>query len=145
MSGILGTNAALPIDINLILQIAVLLLLVLGLKFERDGKLFRHGVTMSSAVILHLSAALLVMFPSFIRYFGMLTTVYSLGVIITWAHVVAGLSAMILGIYIVAMWRFQTHPKMNCASRKRLMKPTLVLWILTLILGISFYVYYYVK
>jgi len=144
MSGILGTKASLIYDINLLLQIAILLLLLLGYKFKRDKNLMRHGLTMAVAVILHTIAILLVMIPSFITYFGiLLRDTASPGVTITWVHAIMGILAEILGIFLVAIWRFRPQPKMACAKWRWLMKPLLALWTFALILGIAFYAYYY--
>lgn len=91
---------------------------------------------MAAAVILHISSILLITGPSFIIYFNTPTRdIRNFGLIITWIHAIVGLLSAILGIYLVATWRFQAPPKMDCARRKRLMKPTLTLWALTLILG----------
>ena len=144
MSGILGTRASLLYDINLLLQIATLLLLVLGYKYVKDNKLRRHGLTMAVATILHTSSVLLIMVPSFIAYFGILIGDFrNLGVIITWIHAVVGILTMMFGIYLVAIWRFQPPARMICARKKWLMRPTLALWAFALILGITFYAYYY--
>lgn len=123
------------------IQIAVLFLLLIGYKFVREGKLRRHGLTMSAAVILHVAFILLVMVPSFVTFFGALADVTSPGVIITWIHVLTGIYATVVGIYLVSAWRFQSES--TCMRRKNRMKPLLVLWTIALILGIAFYAYYY--
>jgi hypothetical protein len=117
----------------------------MGFKLIKDKKLRNHGVTMGIAVILHTIPIILVMIPSFLIYSNiMIKGISSPGVIITWVHVIAGVSAEILGIFLVAEWRFRLPPKMTCAKRRRLMIPALILWSFALILGIAFYVYYYV-
>jgi hypothetical protein len=142
MSGLLGTRASLQYDLSLLIQIAVLLLLLLGYKYVREGKLRRHGLTMSAAVTLHVASIILIMVPSLVIHFGVLfTDVTSPGVIITWIHLPIGIYAAYVGISIVVNWRFRSESL--CMRKANMMKPLLVLWTIALFLGIAFYVYYY--
>lgn len=144
MSGFLGTRADPLKDLNLIMQVAILIVLLVGYIFKKDGKLMKHGVAMSTAVMLHTILIFLVMIPSLVLNSALLLEFSQFGVIITWIHVLAGIFAEISGLYLVGMWRFRSPPFMNCVKKKKLMKPLLILWVLALILGIMFYIYYYV-
>lgn len=144
MSGILGTNANLSQDITLLSQIAILLILLVGYKSVKDKKLLSHGRTMTAAVILHTLTIVPVMIPSFILYFDvLLTSPFSPGILITWIHVIVGLLAELLGVFLVSEWRFRPLSTMTCIKRKRVMGPLLMMWTSASILGIAFYVYYY--
>jgi len=145
MSGLLGTGADVLQDITLFLEVIILVLLLAGYILVRTKKLRHHGVIMSAAVILHTVTIFIVMVPSFVVYFEiLLRDISSPGVIITWVHFVAGTLADVLGIFLVAEWRYRPSPKMTCVKRRRLMKLLLALWILALALGLAFYIYYYV-
>lgn len=144
MSWFLGTRADPLKDLTLIMQVIILIVLFIGYIFKKDGKLMKHGATMSTAVLLHTISILLVMIPSLAMGFALLFDFSQIGVIITWIHILAGIFAWIFGLYLVSVWRFRPPPLMNCVKKKKFMKPLLILWILALILGIAFYVYYYV-
>jgi len=145
MSGLLGTGARFEVDIIFLLEIAVLAILIVGYNYKKNKKLRTHGLTMTTAVILHTAAILTVMIPSVVMYGGLfLAEITNPGVILTLIHIFAGSIADAIGIFLVAEWRFRQPPKMTCIKRKRLMKPLLGLWILALILGVVFYVVYYV-
>ena len=139
--GILGTGAGLPNDITLLMQIAILLLLLLGYIYKRSGKLRKHGLIMGSAVILHLITIFAVMIPSFAINFSLLREP-SVGVIVTWIHVIIGATAIALGTRLVLSWRFSNEVA-ECRKNKKVMRPLLVLWAASLILGIAFYFIYY--
>jgi len=144
--GFLGTKAPVQYDVALLLEIVIMIILLLGYKAKRDKKLRLHGLYMSAAVILHTILVVSVMIPSFVIYFSLLTRdITSPGVIVTWFHAIVGILADILGIYIVAEWRFQPPPQMACTRRKGLMKPLLALWLLALFTGIGFYAIYYLR
>jgi len=142
MLGFFRAEAALQFDITLLLQIVVLLMVILGYNFARSREYRRHGLMMTSAVILHAVTILLVMVPSFVLNFGILVTEPTMpGVMITWVHAAAGIIALAMGIFLISNWGFRSESE--CMRRKRMMKPLLGLWVLALVLGISFYVYYY--
>lgn len=143
MAGFFGTRAEAVVDFSLLLQIIILFVLFLGYKFKVDKKLRNHGIVMSIALFLHTFSILIVMVPSLLNYSGLLFTDFSnVLVIITWLHAPIGLLAVILGIFLVAKWKFDALVE-KCAKRKHLMKPVMVLWIFSLFLGIAFYIYGY--
>ena len=143
MSGFLGTKAAPLYDVNLILQIIILIILVSGRKFAKDKKLIIHGRTMTTLLVLHTLAIVLIMIPSFITNFGALLTVSDPRAIITWIHTIVGSSVEVIGVYLVTKWRFQPKALAVCVKNKKFMKPTFILWGLSATLGIVFYLVYY--
>ena len=143
MLGFLGTGAGVQYDANLILQIAILVLLVIGRRLAKNRKLLTHGKAMGALLLLHTIAILLAMLPSFLTNFGSLRNISDPRVIITWIHIILGTSAEALGVFLVSKWRFQPKSVAACVKRGSLMKSTFILWTLSAVLGIVFYIVYY--
>jgi len=144
MTGILGTNAHLGADINLILQIIMLLFLIIGMVYKNKRKFKIHGSIMGIAVILHVLTFLIVMVPPFFEGFNYFITATSdLRVQMTLAHAVPGAIAMILGIMLIEVWALRPSNIAACSRRKRLMDATVLLWLVSLIFGIATYFAFY--
>ena len=145
MTGIFGTGAVLQTDINLILQIVMFLIIVIGLFYKNKRKFKIHGGIMGIAVILHILSFLLVMGPSLYENYDFFTTDTSeLGVQTTWIHAVPGAIAMIMGIILVGAWALRPSNIAACSRMKRLMDITTLLWLISLIFGITTYMVFYV-
>jgi len=145
LAGIFGTRAVLQTDINLILQIVMFLIIVIGLVYKNKRKFKIHGGLMGIAVILHVISFLLVMGPSFSEGYDFFTTATSeLGVQTTWIHAVPGAIAMIMGIVLVGAWALRSSNIAACRRMKRLMDITVLLWLVSLIFGIATYLVFYV-
>lgn len=143
--GFLGTLAGTAVDLTLVIQIIVLFILLLGYKYKINMKFRNHGITMSIAVLLHLISIFAIMIPSMINFSNLLITeIASIPIIITWIHAILGILSTIIGIFLVAEWRFRAPPNMTCIKRKPLMKPLIIMWVSGLILGIIIYIYAYV-
>lgn len=95
---------------------------------------------MLSALVLHILTVLVVMIPSFGVFFSDVSAVNFADavVIATLIHVSAGLSAALLGIWIVGSWHLQTSVA-TCFRKKRFMDLTISLWSLAILLGIILY------
>jgi cytochrome bd-type quinol oxidase subunit 1 len=138
MSGPLG-KAPVTSDIAFFLEIAVIIILFFGrFRLARRQRLVAHGYTTMSAVILHACSVALVMIPSLAISLDLLADLQNPTIIITWIHVPIGLTALILGIFLVTVWRFRP-PATSCFKRKRLMRPLFWLWTLSVTLGILIY------
>ena len=145
MTGIFGTGAVLQTDVNLILQIVMFLIIVIGLVYKNKRKFKIHGGIMGIAVILHVISLLLVMGPSFSEGYEYFTTATSdVGVQTTWIHAVPGAIAMIMGIILVGAWALRPSNIAACSRRKRLMDITVLLWLISLMFGITTYLVFYV-
>lgn len=143
MTGFLGTEAPWTSDIALLLEIAILIILFTSrFRFARSKKFVKHGYAMTSAVILHAATILLVMVPSFTLYVPSLGSLSAVWLIILFVHIPAGLIAWIIGLFLVATWRFRSEAEMTCMKRSRLMRPLFWLWVFALILGIALYAHY---
>ena len=144
MTGIFGTGALFQTDINLILQIVMFLIIIIGLVYKNKRKFKIHGSIMGIAVILHVLTFLTVMVPPFLESFDYFVTMTSdFKVQMTLAHAVPGAIAMILGIVLVEMWAIRPSNIATCSRRKRFMDVTIVLWLVSLIFGIATYFAYY--
>jgi len=145
LTGIFGTEAVLQTDINLILQIVMFLIIVIGLVYKNKRKFKIHGGIMGIAVILHILSLLVVMGPSFSENYEYFTTGTSdVGVQTTWIHAVPGAIAMIMGIVLVGAWALRPSNIAACSRRKRLMDITVLLWLISLMFGITTYLVFYV-
>ena len=145
MTGIFGTGALLQTDINLILQIVMFLIIIIGLVYKNKMKFKIHGGLMGIAVILHVLSLLVVMGPSFSEGYEHFTTATSdLGVQTTWIHAIPGAIAMIMGTFLVVAWALRPSNIAACSRRKRLMDITTLLWLISLTFGIATYLVFYV-
>jgi uncharacterized membrane protein YozB (DUF420 family) len=130
---------------SLVIQIVVLALLVYGATFISKTKFRKHGIIMSTAIILHLVMIFAIMIPSFILavvpgyIVPMPLEVISL---ISLVHGVTGVASMILGVGLVGAWRFNKEVT-GCFKRKPYMLWTRAVWIIALILGIVIYAFFY--
>jgi hypothetical protein len=140
MVGFLG-KAPLTSDIALFLEVAIIIALFVGrFKFARNKRFRAHGLTLTAAVGVHALSILLVMIPSFaVSLDILLKDFFSPAIIITWVHAPLGLAILILGVYLVSVWRFQS-PEATCYKRARLMRPLWLLWVFNLVLGLLLYI-----
>jgi uncharacterized membrane protein YozB (DUF420 family) len=139
MSGLFGTSAPIASDLNLLLQILIFVLLVVGNRFARTktkSSLQKHGRIMTVAVVLNTLSILLLMGPSF---FGGLDFVLEESVFtgfpLTLIHHSFGLAAEILGIVFI----FRKFGKV-----RMWMRLTSLFWLLSFVLGVFFYLRYFV-
>jgi uncharacterized membrane protein YozB (DUF420 family) len=145
LTGIFGTGAFFQTDVNLIMQVVMFLIIIIGLVYKNKRKFKIHGALMGIAVILHVISFFLVMAPSFSQAYEYFTTAISdAGVQTTWIHAVPGAVAMIMGIFVVGAWALRPSNLAGCARRKRLMDITVLLWLISLVFGIASYVLFYV-
>ncbi|HEX9262531.1 MAG TPA: hypothetical protein VF893_08395 [Candidatus Bathyarchaeia archaeon] len=124
---------------SLAIQILVLGLLITGYFLKNRKRYSGHGITMATAVVLHVITILTVMVPSFSNFFSIPgSIIIDANLIITLVHVSLGLIAVALGTWLASSWHFKTDLQ-RCFANKRLMKPTLLLWIIAILLGIYLY------
>jgi uncharacterized membrane protein YozB (DUF420 family) len=138
--GLLGTNALLLIDVNLILQIVTLIILGVSFYYKTQKNYKLHGSLMGVAVILHIITFVAVMGRRFRENFDIFTTATSeLSIQTAWIHIVPGIIALILGIFLVSVWAYRPSNVAGCFKRKRIMDVTIALWLISLIFGIATY------
>lgn len=143
MSGYLGTRAAPVFDVAFLMEIALIAVVLVGFSIARNRRYFRHGQIMAVALVLHLGTILLIMIPSMVTNYALLLT-SGVGSIEIIAHAALGSITAVLAVILVLTWVTKPLSELACRRRKQLMKPTLILWLLSLALGIAFYLAYYV-
>jgi uncharacterized membrane protein YozB (DUF420 family) len=126
--------------LSLVIELVVLGLLIFAYVL-RGKKLFRqHGITMTTALVLHLVTILSWMVWSFISFFSAGSVDYGdILVLVTLAHVALGIIAASLGVWLVASWHLQVNMQM-CFARKKIMLTTLTLWLTAIFLGSILYI-----
>lgn len=129
-------------QLNLGFQIVILALIVTGYVFKLKGKYRVHGSLMFAAVILNIVSFALVMGPSILGFNAIITEPLRDVSLVAVAHGIMGGIALISGAVLAFSWHLQTSFK-NCLRRKRLMKPTIILWTLALLFGIWLYTILY--
>jgi uncharacterized membrane protein YozB (DUF420 family) len=144
-SGILGTQATLVADVNLILQIIVLIGLTIGAFQARRGRLGAHRKLMTAAVIINAVAIIAIMNPSFFRVFPFaLRHPGAPGPTVMWPHAAIGALAELMGAYIIIRLNLDPSRLARLGSLKLLMLITLLLWIVALVVGIAVYYVWHV-
>jgi uncharacterized membrane protein YozB (DUF420 family) len=140
----LGHPRFLHTDLNLVLQIIILATIFVSLFYKRKTKFKAHGVTMGLTVVLQIVAVMLVMGPTFFDNLDFFSTETTIPAVQTaWIHASPGTIALLLGIFLVAIWAVKASNVAGCFKRKRIMDVTIVLWIFSLVFGIATYVLFY--
>jgi uncharacterized membrane protein YozB (DUF420 family) len=127
---------------NLVFQIVVLVLLFVSLSLKQRRKYLAHGMTMSIAVVLNALSFLLMMLPSLLNMEIVKTEPFRSVSIAAIAHASLGVVAVFLALWLVASWHFQSSTQ-NCVRRKKMMRLTLILWLIVLLLGFVLYYFLY--
>jgi hypothetical protein len=122
--------------VSLAFQLVVLALLIVGFGFKRRLRFRLHGFFMLVAVALHLIIIGVIMVPSFVAII-LEKHAISIGLLAPF-HAVAGTATAILGVWIVGGWRLRQSTKF-CAPKRKFMRATFILWLVTLSLGVIFY------
>ena len=147
MSGLLGTGATRSADVNLLVQLAMAIVLTIGMFLARKKRFRAHGWTQSSVLILNLVAIGSVMVPSFHRQ--VLPHVssgwhdaYNAAAIL---HATAGTLVELLGLYVVVVAGTKLLPeRLRFRNYKLWMRTTLALWWVVVVLGLGVYFVWYI-
>jgi len=123
--------------VSLAFQLGVLALLVVGFGFKKRLRFRLHGIFMLAAVALHLIIIGIVMLPSFVAITILEKPPVLIGLFAPF-HAAAGTVTAILGVWIVGSWRLRQSTKF-CAPKRKFMRATFILWLVTLFLGVIFY------
>jgi uncharacterized membrane protein YozB (DUF420 family) len=134
--GLFGNPAPLIVDINLIAQFLILILLVIGRLKKRPLK--THGTLMLAATALTLVTILLIMGPALVFGFGTYSPIILF-------HVGIGVLASLLGLVFSVRFTIAVRggKPLRCGT-KHMMRITLLIWLVSLIGGTSFYIARYV-
>ncbi len=132
-------------NVSLVFQVVILFLLIVGLPFVRGQSnrknLMWHGYLTVLALGLHTILILLVMIPSFAGGFGEFGELSLFNSITVWSHAVLGTAAEVLGIILVASWLRKGPSRMACATWKKWMAPTFIIWTISVINGILVHIF----
>lgn len=148
MNGFLGTGAGFRADLNLVVQIAMGVQLLIGMMLARKKKFNIHKYCQASVMLLNLVMIFLIMAPSFHKQVqpqvpGGLNDSYYL---VSFIHAALGTIAELLGIYIVLVAATNLLPERLKFDRWRpWMRTCLALWWVVILLGIGTYYTWYVK
>ncbi|MGB9842629.1 MAG: DUF420 domain-containing protein [Candidatus Bathyarchaeales archaeon] len=124
--------------VSLIIQVAALCLIFASLELKRRKRLRQHGLVMLAAVAMHTVLILAWMAPSFASLFTSSTNFAGAFVIAILVHAFSGIAADALGVWLVASWRLRADMQ-ACFAKKRVMRMTMALWMISLFLGIAVY------
>jgi uncharacterized membrane protein YozB (DUF420 family) len=127
-------------EISIIIQSVIFVLFLLSMAFRMKGKYLVHVITLLVAIISMLSFFAWWMFeiaPTFDSY---LPTVLSPPLhLVNWlAHEFLGISTLVLGVWIVSLWRLGST-EFEVKS-KRIWRLTTVLWVLAYVVGLLLFV-----
>jgi len=135
--GFLGTRAGLFADLSLIISIVGFIILCSAVVYAKRGVLSRHFKMTRISVILTVTAFILWMGFSFIRSFQLIIShLTNLPILVTVFHIIFGTSTLILGI----SFAFDKIIK----KTHNPMRTVFLLWILTVLLGITTYIMRYI-
>ena len=133
-----------PATASLIVQIVVLAVLIASYVLKRQKRYRGHGITMSVAFVLHLTTIFAVMLPSLISYLSSPGTLNfsDASVIISLLHASLGVIGVSMGGWLAASWHLRKDLGPMFAKR-RIMLPTLIVWIIAILIGIYIYLSLY--
>jgi uncharacterized membrane protein YozB (DUF420 family) len=146
MNGFLGTQASFGADLNLLIQIAMGVALIVGAFLARRKRYVAHGSCQAAVLILNLALIFSVMWPSFhlqvlphlSRHFG--KRYYAIAIV----HGALGAAAELLGLYILLVAGTNLLPQALRFRRWKLwMRIELALWLIVLLTGVATYFIWY--
>jgi uncharacterized membrane protein YozB (DUF420 family) len=141
---LLSNPFTLVATVSLTVQIIVLFLVLYGYMLNRQRKFRQHGITMAAAVVLHLAMIFAIMIPSFVLGIvpgSIVPNISGMISVVSLIHVIVGALTILLGVWLVASWRFRGLK--NCFTKKRMMLGTMIIWLVTLFFGILLYAAFY--
>ena len=146
MEGFLGSDAGLPSNLNLTIQIAMGVALIFGAFLARAKRFVAHGICQTVVLVLNLVMICCLMWPSF--HLHVLPRLpkrlgkrfYAVATI----HGVFGVLAETLGLYIVLVAGTKILPETWRFKRWKLwMRIELALWWIVLLMGVVTYWVWY--
>jgi uncharacterized membrane protein YozB (DUF420 family) len=139
-SGFLGTRANWAADLNLIVQVALLVVLFVGRVQAKRRSLTVHHNWMTAVVVVNAAMIVAIMNPAFFRLLPLVwRRLGALGPMVLWLHVVAASLAELMGLYAVLAMRMDLPELLRTRNLKWFMRITFLLWVLALVAGIVIY------
>jgi uncharacterized membrane protein YozB (DUF420 family) len=145
--GFLGTGATLGADLNLIVQLLMGVALVIGAVLAKQRRYRAHGICQTTVLLLNLLMIALVMWPSFQQQVmpSLSKVLHKRYYEVAAFHAVLGMTAELLGLYIVIVAGTNVLPQWLRFKRwKWWMRTELMLWAIVLVTGLATYCTWYV-
>ena len=140
--GFLGRGATFGGDLNLLVQIGLGLLLLIGMVLARRGLYRAHGACQASALILAIGMTLVWMWPSFREVYApdLARGIANRTTVAVVAHATLGSTVLLLGVYVVLVAGTSLIPRrFRFQNYSAWMRTLLVLWWITIGLGVLTY------
>jgi uncharacterized membrane protein YozB (DUF420 family) len=147
MNGFLGTGATFAADLNLVVQFIMGAALIAGSVLAKRKYYRAHGICQTTVLLLNLLMIGLVMGPSFQQQVkpAMSKALHKWHFGVALVHGVLGITAEMLGLYIVIVARTNILPQWLRFNHWKLwMRTEMVLWAVALLGGLATYCAWYV-
>jgi uncharacterized membrane protein YozB (DUF420 family) len=139
-TGFLGTRAHWVADLNLIVQIALLVGLIVGRILVHRRNLTAHHTWMTVIVTVNAVMIIAIMNPAFFRLLPMAwPKLGAPGPMLLWLHVVVAALAELMGLYAVLSIRMDLPESLRMRNIKWFMRINFLLWTVALVAGIVLY------
>jgi hypothetical protein len=144
VAGLFGTRAVFQTDLDLILQIVVIAILIVGFIYRKKVK--RHGLILGVAAAIEAGTFLDFMGQVFFIYLQFFFTQLRPVYVTFLAHAFTGTAALALSIGLLASWIPRRSNIAPCyqVRKKRIMDAAIILWIASVAIGVTGYVLAYV-
>jgi hypothetical protein len=126
--------------VNLVIQIAILLLIGLSLLLKRKKMFVWHGNVMLVAVMINGLLLISHMGPSLVYLLKEEIPVLDSIAFVGLFHGFVGAVAEFIGMWLVGTWAYVQSETKYCIKRKKLMRTILAFWIVALVLGFLYYI-----
>jgi uncharacterized membrane protein YozB (DUF420 family) len=127
-------------EANIVGQLAILVLLIVGFLYMRRRRYVIHGDLMFLAVIVNGLFLVMHMVPNFVLVLiGLEVNLLDPGSYIAIAHAIIGTLAEAFGVWMVFKWSFAATETRECMKYKRLMRWTMILWLTAIAIGFIYY------
>jgi uncharacterized membrane protein YozB (DUF420 family) len=141
-NGFLGRGAPFGADLNILVQVGVGLLLLVGVGLARRGRYRGHGICQSTAFVVALTMTILWMVPAFhaIHADALGRGVVNRVTVTVGVHVALGTAAMLMGVWVLLVAGTPLIPaRLRFQNYKLWMRTLLTLWGVALFLGVATY------
>ena len=142
--GFLGRASTLGADLNLLLQLGLGALLIVGAGLARRGAYRGHGVCQATAFVITLAVTVFWMVPSLRSNYapslgrGVMNRVN----VAVAAHTVLGIVVLVLGVWVILVAATPLVPaRFRFTNYKRWMRTLLSLWWAEIVFGVLTYVW----
>jgi uncharacterized membrane protein YozB (DUF420 family) len=129
-------------QVNLAFQIVISILLLVSLALKQRRKHLAHATMMLAAVVLNVVSFFSVMLPSLLGMEILKTDPFGVISMVIIAHASLGVITGVFSVWLIASWHFQSSIQ-NCVRKKKIMRTTLILWLIVLFVGFILYYFLY--